>query len=58
VKIGGENDPVRQLRLVPPQQGGEGGGAGRLAALIAAAFGVGVVTAKMLDWRGHAHPRI
>jgi hypothetical protein len=25
--------------------------------LVAAAFGAGVVLAKLLDWRGHAHPK-
>jgi hypothetical protein len=31
---------------------------GRLVALAAAALAAGVVTGKVLDWRGHAHPRI
>jgi len=26
-------------------------------AVLAAAFAVGVVLAKWIDWRGHAHPR-
>jgi hypothetical protein len=27
-------------------------------ALVGVAFGVGVALAKLLDWRGHAHPRV
>ena len=34
----------------------DGGGHNPLP-LIGAALGAGVATAKLLDWRGHAHPR-
>ena len=34
----------------------DGGGRNPLP-LIGAALGAGVATAKLLDWRGHAHPR-
>jgi hypothetical protein len=27
-------------------------------AIAAAAFAVGIVAAKLVDWRGHAHPRV
>jgi hypothetical protein len=33
-----------------------GGGPGPLV-VIGAAFAVGIVLAKVIDWRGHAHPR-
>jgi len=26
--------------------------------LVGAAFGIGLLLAKFLDWRGHAHPRV
>jgi hypothetical protein len=26
--------------------------------IAAAAFAVGIVAAKLVDWRGHAHPRL
>jgi hypothetical protein len=26
--------------------------------VVAAAFAVGIVLAKLIDWRGHAHPRV
>jgi hypothetical protein len=29
----------------------------KLFPLVGAAFGAGVVLAKIIDWRGHAHPR-
>jgi hypothetical protein len=33
------------------------GGGPNPIVVVAAAFAVGVVVAKMVDWRGHAHPR-
>jgi hypothetical protein len=33
-----------------------GGGGPNPIAIAAAAFAVGVVVAKIIDWRGHAHP--
>ena len=33
------------------------GGAKKVLPLVGAAFGAGVVLAKIIDWRGHAHPR-
>lgn len=35
----------------------EKAGAKKLLPLVAGAFGAGVVLAKVIDWRGHAHPR-
>ena len=37
--------------------GGKRGGAKKTLPLVGAAFGAGVVLAKIIDWRGHAHPR-
>lgn len=37
--------------------GGKQGGARKTLSLVGAAFGAGVVLAKIIDWRGHAHPR-
>jgi hypothetical protein len=36
----------------------DGGGGGKsLLVVVAGALAAGVATAKVLDWRGHAHPR-
>ena len=35
---------------------GKGGGK-KVVPLVGAAFGAGIVLAKIVDWRGHAHPR-
>ena len=41
-----------------PQHSGKGAGSGPNPFLVAgAAFAVGSVLAKLIDWRGHAHPR-
>jgi hypothetical protein len=50
--------------VVPPQprpqavvdSSGEGEGRNPLP-LIGTAAGAGILTAKVIDWRGHAHPR-
>jgi hypothetical protein len=42
----------------PPEQSGARGGAGpNPFVVIGAAFVAGIVLAKVIDWRGHAHPR-
>ena len=40
----------------PPQKQRKDGGPSPLA-VAGAAFGVGTLLAKIIDWRGHAHPR-
>jgi hypothetical protein len=40
----------------PPQKKRKDGGPNPLA-VAGAAFGVGTLLAKIIDWRGHAHPR-
>jgi hypothetical protein len=40
-----------------PTQGSGGGGPNPLV-VVGAAFAIGVVLAKVIDWRGHAHPRL
>jgi hypothetical protein len=37
--------------------GSEKAGGKKVLPLVGAAFGAGVVVAKIIDWRGHAHPR-
>ena len=39
-----------------PRPGGGGAGQNPVV-LVAAAFAVGILLAKLIDWRGHAHPR-
>jgi hypothetical protein len=41
-----------------PAAGGGGGDGPSALVVIAAAFAVGYVLAKIVDWRGHAHPRL
>lgn len=43
-------------RPAPPKPKGKGGGPSPFLVL-GAAFAVGYVLAKVVDWRGHAHPR-
>jgi hypothetical protein len=38
----------------PPREGGDGPNP---FVVVAVAFAVGVAIAKLIDWRGHAHPR-
>jgi hypothetical protein len=40
-----------------PEKKKKGGGGPNPIVIAAAAFAVGVVVAKLVDWRGHAHPR-
>src|SRR5947207_1936073 len=40
-----------------PKQKRRGGGPNPFV-IAAAAFAVGMVAAKLVDWRGHAHPRV
>lgn len=44
--------PAPSVRGRPP-----GRAAGHPFVLVAAALGIGVALAKLIDWRGHAHPR-
>ena len=46
--------PEPQLR--PRPQSGDEGGPNPFV-VVAAAFALGIVLAKLVDWRGHAHPR-
>lgn len=52
-----------QVRAAPagPQLGtrsrGDGGGGPNPFVVVGAALVLGIVVAKMIDWRGHAHPR-
>lgn len=39
-----------------PRPGNGGGGPSPLV-IVAAAFAVGILLAKLIDWRSHAHPR-
>jgi len=39
------------------KQGRKGGGGPSPFVVIGAAFAAGIVLAKIVDWRGHAHPR-
>jgi hypothetical protein len=47
--------PDPQLRVRPPARQQRGGPNPLLVAV--AAFALGVAIAKVIDWRGHAHPR-
>ena len=54
---GGPSAPSRpQLGERPTPKGKNGGGRNPFV-VVAAAFAVGVLLAKTIDWRGHAHPR-
>ncbi len=48
--------PQPVVRVEVPPEDGRGERRSPLP-LIGAALGAGIATAKMLDWRGHAHPR-
>jgi hypothetical protein len=48
--------PQHAPRPKPPKQRGQGGGPSPFL-VIGAALAVGYVLAKVIDWRGHAHPR-
>ena len=41
-----------------PGDGGKGGGGPSPFVVVGVAFAVGIVLAKLIDWRGHAHPRL
>ena len=46
-------------RRPEPKRGGGGGGGGpNPFVVVGVAFAVGIVLAKVIDWRGHAHPRL
>ena len=49
---------LMQLGQRPQPEGGSGGGGPSPLVVVGAAFAVGIVLAKMIDWRGHAHPRL
>jgi hypothetical protein len=44
------------LKLGPRSSGGKSGGPNPVVVVAAAAL-AGVLVAKLIDWRGHAHPR-
>ena len=59
----GETPPSQPLETAPPppapakpKKKREGGGPPPIA-IVAAALVAGIVIAKVIDWRGHAHPR-
>ena len=41
----------------PNPKTGAGGGGPNPLVVVGAAFAIGIVLAKAIDWRGHAHPR-
>ena len=48
--------PTAPRLSATPKQKGEGSGLNPLL-IVGAAFVAGIVIAKVIDWRGHAHPR-
>ncbi len=55
---GGASRPEPPSAPSGPQLGPRRPGAGpNPFVLLAAAFAVGILLAKVIDWRGHAHPR-
>ena len=46
-----------QLQPRPSVNGGRAGGGPSPLVVVAAAFAAGILLAKVIDWRGHAHPR-
>ena len=48
--------PSRPEKRKKEKKGGKGGGPSPLL-VVGAAFAAGIVLAKVIDWRGHAHPR-
>jgi hypothetical protein len=55
----GSGTPGRPVAPSGPQHGRSGGATGGPNPFVvaSAAFGVGSLLAKLIDWRGHAHPR-
>jgi len=59
----GQVDPAPAFGPAPPkptpkkQNAKKSGGGPNGVVVAAAAFAVGVLVAKVVDWRGHAHPR-
>jgi hypothetical protein len=56
----GEKPPEDTMVATPPprpQRRSSGGGPNPLL-VVACAFVAGYVLAKLVDWRGHAHPRV
>jgi hypothetical protein len=49
--------PKPEVRASTDGGSGGGGGGKSLLVVVAGALAAGVATAKVLDWRGHAHPR-
>ncbi|HZT92438.1 MAG TPA: hypothetical protein VFA05_10405 [Gaiellaceae bacterium] len=49
--------PPRPARPSTPRPKRPGGGGVNPWLVVGAAFAVGYVAAKVIDWRGHAHPR-
>lgn len=53
----GSSDPLAETRpLMPPQPKKKGNGPNPYL-VVGGALVVGIVLAKLIDWRGHAHPR-
>jgi hypothetical protein len=48
---------IPQSRPPRPTRGGRKGGGPNPWLVVGAAFAAGIVLAKIVDWRGHAHPR-
>ena len=49
--------PRRGFVHAPPEAKRDGGGGPSPFLVLGVAFAAGVVLAKVIDWRGHAHPR-
>ena len=60
-RLGGSNPPAPQPPAAPsgPQLGGRSPrrGGPNPVVVLGAAFVIGILVAKVIDWRGHAHPR-
>jgi hypothetical protein len=50
-------EPIHTRRPAPPPKPKKSGGGPSPWLVLGAAFAVGMLAAKALDWRGHAHPR-
>jgi len=50
-------EPAPEKEPPPPPPQPSGGGGPNPLLLAAAAFALGVLIAKVVDWRSHAHPR-
>jgi hypothetical protein len=59
IKGGAPTDlpPRHGFVQTPPEAKRDGGGGPSPFLVLGVAFAVGIVVAKVIDWRGHAHPR-